>query len=192
MGIGDPQFSREERGAQLSSKPLFVSRGRVDANSIGALPRLPETRQEITSEAALFPAGKAVVLVGDDATERAVRQQRLPDFQIIAFATHAVVPGEIDGVSEPAIILTPGSEANNPMNDGALTASEIAGLPLDANVIVLSACNTAAPDDRRSGRGLSGFADAFFYRRRAIHGRNPVVRPICSRSIDFTRLYERC
>ena len=111
----------------------------------------------------MFPADKAVVLVGDDATERAVRQQRLSDFQIITFATHAVVPGEIDGVSEPAVILTPGSESNNPMNDGALTASEIASLPLDANVIVLSACNTAGPDNRRSGRGLSGFADAFFF-----------------------------
>ena len=108
-------------------------------------------------------ADKAVVLVGADATERAVRQQRLSDFQIITFATHAVVPGEIDGVSEPAVILTPGSESNNPMNDGALTASEIASLPLDANVIVLSACNTAGPDNRRSGRGLSGFADAFFF-----------------------------
>jgi CHAT domain-containing protein len=59
--------------------------------------------------------------------------------------------------------LTPGQDEQNSQNDGLLTASEIASLTLDANLIVLSACNTAASDGHAGGRGLSGLADAFFF-----------------------------
>ena len=81
----------------------------------------------------------------------------------ISFATHAVVAGEIDGTTEPALVLSPGEGEQTQKNDGLLTATEIANLALDANLVILSACNTAAPDGRASGRGLSGLADAFFF-----------------------------
>jgi CHAT domain-containing protein len=48
-------------------------------------------------------------------------------------------------------------------DDGILTASEIAGLKLDADLVILSACNTAAPDGTPGAEGLSGLAKAFFY-----------------------------
>ena len=102
------------------------------------------------------------ILLGKEASEREVRKQPLDDFRVISFATHALVAGEIDGLSEPALALSPGTDENNRGNDGLLTAGEIASLKLDANLVILSACNTAAPDGRTSGRGLSGLADAFF------------------------------
>src|SRR6202030_3608870 len=71
--------------------------------------------------------------------------------------------GEIEGVTEPALVLTPVRGSATPVDDGLLTASKIANLALDANLVILSACNTAASDGRASGRGLSGLADAFFF-----------------------------
>ena len=63
--------------------------------------------------------------------------------------------------SEPGLILTP--ELDDGTLDGVLTASEIAKLDLDAEWVVLSACNTAANDGSPGAEGLSGLARAFFY-----------------------------
>jgi CHAT domain-containing protein len=49
------------------------------------------------------------------------------------------------------------------VDDGLLTASEIAALKLDANWVILSACNTASPAGQPGAEGLSGLAKAFFY-----------------------------
>ena len=91
-----------------------------------------------------------------------MRNRPLNDYRVISFATHALVAGGIEGISEPAVVLTPGSPGT-PANDGLLTATEIANLDLDANLVILSACNTAAADGAASGRGLSGLANAFFF-----------------------------
>ena len=117
---------------------------------------------ELRAVATALGASDNNLLLGRDATERALRNRPLNDYRVISFATHALVAGDIEGVSEPALVLTPGSQAN-PANDGLLTATEIANLDLDANLVILSACNTAAADGAASGRGLSGLANAFFF-----------------------------
>ena len=65
-------------------------------------------------------------------------------------------------VSEPALVLTPPAEGSE-RDDGLLTASEVAQLKLDADWVILSACNTAAADGTPGAEGLSGLAKAFFY-----------------------------
>ena len=70
--------------------------------------------------------------------------------------------GEIEGAAEPALVLTP-PETASPEDDGLLSASEIARLDLDADWVILSACNTAAPDGKPGAGALSGLARAFFY-----------------------------
>jgi CHAT domain-containing protein len=70
--------------------------------------------------------------------------------------------GDLKGLAEPALVLTPPSEATLE-NDGLLTASKIATLKLNADWVVLSACNTAASDGAPDAGGLSGLAKAFFY-----------------------------
>ena len=69
--------------------------------------------------------------------------------------------GEL-GLAEPALVLTPPATATSD-NDGLLTVSEIATLKLNADWVVLSACNTAASDGTPDAGGLSGLAKAFFY-----------------------------
>ena len=69
--------------------------------------------------------------------------------------------GDIKGLAEPALVLTPPPEAT-PDDDGLLTASKIATFKLNADWVVLSACETAA-GDRPGAEALSGLARAFFY-----------------------------
>ncbi len=79
-----------------------------------------------------------------------------------ALATHGLVAGDLKGLAEPALVLTPPATGTAD-DDGLLTASEIATLDLDADWVILSACNTAAADGTPGAEGLSGLAKAFFY-----------------------------
>ena len=65
------------------------------------------------------------------------------------------------GTSEPGLLLTPPAKASAD-DDGYLSASEIAGLKLDADWVILSACNTAA-GGASGAQALSGLARAFIY-----------------------------
>jgi CHAT domain-containing protein len=85
----------------------------------------------------------------------------LADYRILHFATHGALAGELKIGLEPGLILTPPTQAT-PEDDGYLSASEIAGLKLDADLVVLSACNTAA-GGAPGAEALSGMARAFFY-----------------------------
>jgi CHAT domain-containing protein len=164
LGIGAPDLKGEpEKNKEIALAPLFVSRGVVNRAAIADLDALPETADELRDVAKSLGAAESDILLGAKATERALRNQPLNDYRVISFATHALVAGEVDGITEPALVLTPGKGDYNPKNDGLLTASEVANLTLDANLVILSACNTAASDGRTSGRGLSGLADAFFF-----------------------------
>jgi CHAT domain-containing protein len=88
-------------------------------------------------------------------------QGRLAGYRIVHFATHGLIAGELKGLAEPALVLTPPAEAND-TDDGLLTASEVAQLKLNADWVVLSACNTAAAGPQ-GAEALSGLARAFFY-----------------------------
>ena len=88
---------------------------------------------------------------------------RLKGYRILHFATHGAVAGELQRGAEPGLILTPPEKATE-TDDGYLTASEIATLTLDADWVILSACNTAA-GGANNAEALSGLARAFFYAR---------------------------
>ena len=80
---------------------------------------------------------------------------------MLHFATHGTLAGEIEGTHEPGLILTPPKEQSD-LDDGYLSASEVAALKLDADWVILSACNTAA-GGAKGAEALSGLARAFFY-----------------------------
>ena len=80
---------------------------------------------------------------------------------MVYFATHGLVAGDIKGVSEPSLALSLPQQPSA-LDDGLLTSSEVAQLKLNADCVVLSACNTIA-GDRPGAEALSGLARAFFY-----------------------------
>jgi CHAT domain-containing protein len=143
----------------------------ADVGSIRALLPLPETRDELCAVARALGLKdpKNDLLLGARATETAVkalsRDGRLAHYQVLHFATHGLLAQEAEaglGASaEPGLILTPPDKGDN-TDDGLLTASEISQLKLNADWVVLSACNTAGAAGG-SGEALSGLARAFFY-----------------------------
>jgi CHAT domain-containing protein len=85
----------------------------------------------------------------------------------VHFATHGALTGQMLGLAEPGLILTPPAKGTIDAkllerDDGFLTASEIATLKLDADWVMLSACNTAGSGGE-TAEALSGMARAFFY-----------------------------
>jgi CHAT domain-containing protein len=83
----------------------------------------------------------------------------LKRYRVLAFSTHGLRAGSLG--SEPALVLTP-PEVATPADDGLLTAAEIAALELNADLVILSACDTAAGDAGDSS-AFAGLARAFFY-----------------------------
>ena len=85
----------------------------------------------------------------------------LSDRKVIVFATHGLVAGDLDGLAQPALALS-APDVAKVEGDGLLTMGEIMGLKLDADWVVLSACNTGAGDGK-GAEAVSGLGRAFFY-----------------------------
>jgi CHAT domain-containing protein/tetratricopeptide (TPR) repeat protein len=126
---------------------------------------LPETADELCAVARDVRADLGEIRLGARATEREVKRMsetgQLAQYRVVHFATHGVLAGQLDPKSDPGLILTP-PESPSEEDDGYLTASEIAALKLDADWVILSACNTAA-GDAQGAEALSGLARAFIY-----------------------------
>tara|TARA_B100000315_G_C14549511_1_gene575036 strand:- start:45 stop:1892 length:1848 start_codon:yes stop_codon:yes gene_type:complete len=162
-GFGDPALDGEEgitRGVEQAD--LFTRGAVANVNEVRKLNRLPETREELEFIAQSLGAGKSDLFLGEAATEKAVKDEDLSDVRVLAFATHGLLGGHFSGVHEPSLVFTPPDEGNE-TDDGLLKASEAAQLKLNADWVILSACDTAAADGSPDGEGLSGLARAFFY-----------------------------
>jgi CHAT domain-containing protein len=188
IGFGDPYFN-EQQAAEAEAPPPAetvevaaadqlgadaVTRGLplrrrasphtedVDTAELAMLPRLPDTRLELTTIAKVLNVDPAKALyLGKAANEQNVETMDLSRFRIVAFATHGLVPGDIDGLTQPALALTAPQVAGVKGN-GLLTMEKILGLKLDADWVVLSACNTAAGAGQ-GAEAVSGLGRAFFY-----------------------------
>lgn len=149
------------RGAPADADEVRGQGRLADPEKLRALPALPGSRAELEALSRAFPDG--LVRIGEAATETTVRRtdaDALSRARFVVFSTHGLMAGS--AFAEPGLVLTPPVEPSDD-DDGYLTASEAAGLRLDADLVVLSACNTAAPDGRPGAEGLSGLARAFFY-----------------------------
>ncbi len=101
-------------------------------------------------------------MTGRAYTAAAVQQANLSNYRILHFASHALLPAELKCEDEPAIVTSVPAGAKD-ASGALLTASEIAALKLDADVVILSACNSGGPGGATGGESLSGLARAFFF-----------------------------
>jgi CHAT domain-containing protein len=173
IGFGDPVFDRtmqtagrQHLSALNRSLPSFYRGVTADTKALAeALPALPETADELRAIGKILGAGSEDIKLEEAASVTTVKNERLDKYRVVYFATHALVAREVEKFAkvkaEPALVLsipvTPSEE-----DDGLLTASEVAMLKLNADFVVLSACNTAA-GDKPGAEALSGLARAFFY-----------------------------
>ena len=162
LGIGDPILSSgglSRSGIGLDELP--APEGIADVDLLRTLSSLPETQDELKRLGQHFDEANSELLVRQDASETTIKERDLAGFDVIAFATHGVVAGQIFQDSEPGLVLTP-PETGSAENDGYLSMGEIAKLSLNAQLVILSACDTATSDGRPLADGLSGLARAFF------------------------------
>ncbi len=189
VGWGDPAFSASSV-APGSSSPDAVSVRKVVLQRGAALddmtgdsvatratapaalryadiPALPETREELAAIAKILGADpRSDVIVGAQATRESVlgssQNGTLASRRVVAFATHGLMAGDLPSLTQPALALAVGaSDASSPLAP-LLTLEDVLTLKLNADWVVLSACNTAAADGRAE-EALSGLARGFFY-----------------------------
>lgn len=169
MAIGNPilgpvQSGSGRRGSMAAFTGACLSGGVTPPQLLRSLASLPDTAGEIASVARSLKSSNITIKLGQDANEAALRNENLSDFRILYFATHGLLPGELRCQSEPGLVLTPPvSPAASHESDGLLDSSEIAKLSISADLVVLSACNTAAAGNNLGGESLSGLAAAFFH-----------------------------
>ncbi|MCX7154753.1 MAG: CHAT domain-containing protein, partial [Proteobacteria bacterium] len=178
LGIGDPLFSKEQAAEQAAPPVLVASasttRGmpirlrsapktsEVSSAELALLPRLPDTADELMEIAKTLGADPLQdLMLQKNANEKAVKGMNLANRRIISFATHGLIPGELNGLTQPALALTAPDVAGVD-GDGLLTMDEILALKLNADWVVLSACNTASGEGA-GAEAVSGLGRAFFY-----------------------------
>jgi CHAT domain-containing protein/tetratricopeptide (TPR) repeat protein len=171
LGFGNPVLEGPKPGVEPppSNAPTttrgyrsMYRSGKVDPEAVRNLDPLPDTEVELKRIAAALNAPSDDIYLAERATVRAFRGSDAVRYRILVFATHGLMAGDFSDLGEPALVLTPPAQAQAD-DDGLLTASEIAAMRLDADWVVLSACNTAAADGTPGAEGLSGLAKSFFY-----------------------------
>ncbi|WP_025032557.1 CHAT domain-containing protein [Bradyrhizobium sp. DOA9] len=176
-GFGDPVFNPAAEGpadrraasgkvaarsiATIAYADFWRGAGVDRARLAQALPQLPDTADELNAVARDVGAAEADIHLGRDASETTLKRAALAQYGIIYFATHGLVAGDVKGLGEPSLALSIPDQPTE-LDDGLLTASEVAQLKLNADWVVLSACNTIA-GDKPGAEALSGLARSFFY-----------------------------
>jgi CHAT domain-containing protein len=134
----------------------------------GDMTALPDTRDELLAIAKTLSADmQRDVIVGARATRESVLTASLNGLlarkRVVAFATHGLMAGDLPSLTQPALALAlSSSHANAGPLAPLLLLEDVLTLKLNADWVVLSACNTAAADGKAE-EALSGLARGFFY-----------------------------
>lgn len=158
LGVGAPTLSGVADPANGTA--ILFRGGAAAMDDLRSLRPLPASAGEIARVSAIKGFSTRLALTGDNATEYRVRKASTDRYGVLLFATHGLMDGELAGLNEPALVLTPPAEAGQPDNDGLLLASEIGTLGLSADFVILSACNSAAGRNE-TAPAYTGLANAF-------------------------------
>lgn len=174
LAWGDPLFA----GTGSSPAPVAPVRAALPGRGSEAtrvntsfryeqIPPLPETRDELVSIARTLGANVDNDLLLGQAADResvlaANRTGSLGRRRVVAFATHGLIPGDLPDLSQPALAMARHRAHGDDPLAPLLTLSDILGLSVNADWVVLSACNTASSDGS-SEEAISGLARGFFY-----------------------------
>ena len=144
---------------------------------------LPETRIEVENIAAMLPPNSTTKLYGSEANKMNIKNHPLKGYRYLHFATHGILGNQIPGIFEPALILA----AGNSFQDSFLTLSDIEGLKVSSDLVVLSACDTGS-GKYYTGEGVMGLGRGFL-----LAGSRSVLAslwPVSSdATVDFMRIF---
>jgi CHAT domain-containing protein len=157
IGFGD---FRKPSNAQFAAA-FPRDRCQTDLDALAQLKDLPGTRQEITDVARMLSVKPQDVVLGDKFTKATVAATDLKRYRVVHLATHAFLPTELRCLSQPSILMSAPLRADS-AKDAFLASDEVQELKMDADLVIVSACNTAGPGGA-AGESLSGLARAFFF-----------------------------
>jgi CHAT domain-containing protein len=152
-------------GGKFSSTGENICEGTRQA--LLRLPALPDTADEVRQVGSSFSRSSEDLMLGKAFTDEAVKDRRdLNDFKVLYFATHGLLPQPSACLPEPALVTSVGTAGDS---DGLLDATEILDLKLDADLVVLSACDTGgAGNEAADSTGLQGGGEALGGLTRAV------------------------
>jgi len=183
VSFADPLFEGASDGLQTGSEGLLLQRNLRMRDGKLSIPRLPETAEEARGIAEIL-GGQSHLYLRADAQEHTLKTIDLRSVRFLHFATHGLLGGEFSAVdtdsgaaqeqstqakplptarAEPALLLSLAGDMQG--EDGLLTAHEVVqSLNLNAQLVILSACNTAGEHDAaHSGEGVAGLTRAFAF-----------------------------
>ncbi len=175
VGFGDPFFSLEQEkdATKQDGNVQSVSRGRsanlrnvpktrgVSSAELALLPRLADTTDELVEVGKTLGASTEDIFLNKNASVKQVTSMDLSNRKVVMFSTHGLLPGDLNGLTQPALALSSPTVTGD-QDDGLLTMDRIIPLKLNADWVVLSACNTASGDASGS-ESISGLGKAFFF-----------------------------
>ena len=190
IGFGDPDFgasaekaasgpggnrgagevARGTRNLKISHAPVW-DENLTSADAIPPAPPaqpgtpmltpLPDTRDEILAIGTALGADIPThTFFGAQASRANALRADMQKHRVVAFATHGLIAGDLPGLDQPALALAP--QPGRDIHDGLLKLEDILKLSLSADLVVLSACNTAAADGS-GAEAVSGLGRGFFY-----------------------------
>ena len=156
--------SAVEQASLNLSEECKADPARVEAyrQQLISIPALPITESEVNEISNAFSSNSVDIVLGKDFNDHALKNMPLSDYRILYFATHGVLPTELECQAQPSLV-TSLPEIVKGKDDGLLDIEDILGLKLDSELVVLSACNTGGPALESGGESLSGLARAFFF-----------------------------
>jgi tetratricopeptide (TPR) repeat protein len=171
IAFADPIFSLEEgkegkhkgiTGKGISKETALTAQILTRSTGAGELERLKESAEEAMAIGKEVKGKEEDIYLREKASEANVYKAKLKDFRYILFSTHGLLGGDFTGVAEPALVLT--LINNPPGRDGFLTMSKVLGLDLNAELVILSACNTSGRGEKTgAGEGFVGLTRSFMY-----------------------------
>lgn len=159
LGVGNPVFNNaREDGDAFAS--IFNLRSASYSGQIQSLVNLPDTEDEIRFVSDQLSTSDSTTLIGKEASELNFRLARPNNYKIIHLATHGLVSGEFNGLSTPAIAFSFEEAPSSTLADGLLDSIEVSELELNADLVILSACQTSS-DKGLPNAGFTGLVSAF-------------------------------
>ncbi len=131
------------------------------AAELAGLPRLDAFVGQLNAAADILGASRSNQLTGQAFTSSAVASLRLDQYKVLHFAAHGLLPSDLECQTEPAIVASAPVGAAD-AGDALLTSSKVEKLSLNADLVILSSCNSGGPGGNTAGEALSGLARSFF------------------------------